>query len=112
METEEAEFTAAFAARHLYFMISLISSSVCTIFCSLFFMFLSTSFPCFASSGPISTEYWNSLRSASDRALGIGRRMSSISVGTPVSLKVEVIVWACVSMSLFSGIMITCFFAD
>jgi len=74
-------------------------------------MFLRVTLSCFASSGPISTAYWSPLRSASESAFETGRRISSMSVGIPLCLKVDAIVLACVSMFLFSGITITCFFA-
>ncbi len=90
-------------------MISVMSFSFSIVFCSLFFMFLRVTLSCLASSGPISTAYWSSLRSASESAFEKGLLMSSISVGIPFCLKVDAIVLACVSMSLFSGIMITCF---
>jgi hypothetical protein len=70
-------------------------------------MFLSVTVPRFASCGPIKIEYWMPFLSASERAFDVVRRMSSICVGIPACLSVEVILHACVSVSWFSGITAT-----
>ncbi len=70
-------------------------------------MFLSVSVPCFVSCGPISTEYWKPFLSASERAFDAVRRMSSICVGIPACLSVEAVLYACISVSWFSGITAT-----
>ncbi len=75
-------------------------------------MFLRVTLFCLASSGPISTAYWSPLRSASESAFEKGLLMSSISVDIPFCLRVDAIALACVSMSLSSGITITCFFVS
>lgn len=46
--------------------------------------------------------------SESDRALDALRRMSSISEGIPACLRVEAIMCACGSVSLFSGSIMAC----